>query len=206
MALTKQKDPAAFRRTILRKAAELIREQGVHGLSMRKLSHALGASTMVLYTHFRNKQDLLNELYLEGFDRLRRHLEEVPEGEDPLAYVVELGRAYRRAALANPDAYELMQSRTLQGFSLPKESLEKSALSFRVLEGAVRQCMDRGLIAPGCSREVAQMLWGSIHGLISLQLAGHFVSEEAATARFEMVLKTLEFGLMAGAHAREVEE
>ncbi|CAM2009851.1 TetR/AcrR family transcriptional regulator [Acanthopleuribacter pedis] len=196
MARAPKQDPAFFRQLILKKAAEMLREQGIHGLSMRKLAQSLNASTMVLYTYFKNKQGLLNALYLDGFDQLRQELERVEPDPDPIATIMDLGRAYRRAVLANADVYELMMSRSLHGFSIPEESLKQSGAGFRVLEQAVVRCQDAGFARRHDAKDVAQMLWGTIHGLISLQLAGHFIDEAAATARFELTLATIKDGII----------
>lgn len=196
MARSPKQDPVFFRQLILKKAAEMLHDQGIHGLSMRKLAQSLNASTMVLYTYFKNKQGLLNALYLDGFEQLRRELEQVEADPDPIVYVMDLGRAYRRAGLASADVYELMMSRSLHGFEIPEESLKQSAASFRVLEEAVSACQAVGIAVKHDAKELAQMLWGTIHGMISLQLAGHFIDEETADARFEMTLTTLKDGMM----------
>ncbi|KYC28950.1 hypothetical protein ACY05_03640 [Sterolibacterium denitrificans] len=43
---------------ILQSALELIDEEGIGGLSLRKIATRLGASTMSLYRHFRSKADI----------------------------------------------------------------------------------------------------------------------------------------------------
>lgn len=194
-ATSKTKDRTKIRQAILEKAGEMLLEEGVHGISMRKLSKLVGTSTMVLYNCFENKQEILNELYLEGFAQLRQQLEAVPQGDDPSAYLVALGRAYRSAALANEPAYYLMQSRSLPGFTVPRESLEKSRESFAVLEHAVQRCMDAGIMTGGDATGTAQILWATIHGLISLQLFGHFRDDAEADARFEHALNMMRHGL-----------
>lgn len=49
---------ALTRENILQSALELIDEEGIGGLSLRKIATRLGASTMSLYRHFRNKADI----------------------------------------------------------------------------------------------------------------------------------------------------
>jgi AcrR family transcriptional regulator len=48
------------RERILAAALELVDEQGIEALSMRKLGQALGYEAMSLYNHVANKDDLLN--------------------------------------------------------------------------------------------------------------------------------------------------
>lgn len=192
-----------LRSQILKQAADIVRKEGVAAISMRKLSKAVGASTMVLYTYFKNKTDLINQLYLDGYAHLKAELEKVPPGDDAIQYVVELGRAYRRAALDNPGAYDLMQGSALQGIDLPPETLAQGRESFKVLADAVVRCMQAGIIAQADPKAMAQVLWAGIHGPISLQIAGHFESETEAEARFETTLDILKRGMLSQPHTEE---
>ena len=58
MATTRRK--ALSRERILGAALELVDEQGIDALSMRKLGQSLGYEAMSLYNHVANKDDLLN--------------------------------------------------------------------------------------------------------------------------------------------------
>ena len=58
MATTRRK--ALSRERILAAALELVDEQGIEALSMRKLGQTLGYEAMSLYNHVANKDDLLN--------------------------------------------------------------------------------------------------------------------------------------------------
>lgn len=184
-----------LRDAILVEAGKMLLEEGIHGLSMRKLSKQLGASTMMIYTCFENKQEILNYLYLQGFERLKQTLEAVPKHEDPSVYLETLGWAYRKAALDNVPSYFLMQSRAVPGFTVPEESLKKSRESFAVLITAIVNCMEAGEMVPGDPEEVAHLLWATLHGLISLQLFGHSEDEETARARFNAAIRMIRNGL-----------
>jgi AcrR family transcriptional regulator len=183
------------RKTILDQASAILSQEGPHALSMRKLSEKVGASTIVLYTYFKDKQDILNELYLEGFVRLQRDIEAVAAGDDPMEYVMELGRAYRRSAVANATYYQIMFSQCVQGFTPAPESLEKSKNCFAVLRNGVQRCADAGLIVPGSATHTAQVLWGTLHGIISLELFGYLGSAAMGEERLEQAIQTIKAGL-----------
>jgi AcrR family transcriptional regulator len=183
------------RKTILDQASAILALEGPHALSMRKLSDKVGASTIVLYTYFKDKQDILNELYLEGFLRLQRDLEAVPAGTDPMEYVMALGRAYRRSAVANATYYEIMFSQCVQGFTPSAESMEASKTCFGVLRDGVQRCMDAGCIASGSATHTAQVLWGTLHGIIILELFGYLGGAGMGEARLEQAIQTIKAGL-----------
>ena len=58
MAATKRKPLS--RERILEAAVQLVDEQGIEALSMRRLGQALGYEAMSLYNHLSNKDDLLD--------------------------------------------------------------------------------------------------------------------------------------------------
>jgi AcrR family transcriptional regulator len=187
------------RRAILDAASGILSAEGVHALSMRRLSQAVGASTIVLYTHFSDKQDILDELCLEGFTRLQAELDAVPTTGDPAADVAELGRAYRRSAIANPTHYQIMFSDCIKDFSPSPAALASSRRCFEVLHRGVAACEAAGLLARGTATETAQVLWGTLHGLISLELLGYAGSPATGERRLELAIEMLQAGLRSAA-------
>ena len=197
---TQSTAPAAgtrSRRAILDAASGILSAEGVHALSMRRLSQAVGASTIVLYTHFSDKQDILNELYIEGFTRLQAELDAVPTTDDPAADVAELGRAYRRSAIANPTYYQIMFSDCVKGFRPAPESVERSRECFATLHRGVERCSEAGLIPAGSTTRTAQVLWATLHGLVSLELLGYAGGPDAGEARLEDAIGVLQAGFVA---------
>jgi AcrR family transcriptional regulator len=183
------------RRAILDQASQLLTESGPDALSMRKLSQRLGASTIVLYTHFRDKQAILDELFVEGFERLRADLAAVAPAADPMQSLVDLGRAYRRSAVDNATYYQLMFSRCVPGFDPSAQSREVSKRPFVILLAAVKRCVDEGAIPGGEALQIAHALWGTLHGLISLELFGYLPPSVSGEARLEQAIHIMRDGL-----------
>jgi AcrR family transcriptional regulator len=61
---------ATTRATIIDSALALVDQVGVEALSIRTLAKSVGAPPMSLYTHFRNKAQLLDMMYAEVAQRL----------------------------------------------------------------------------------------------------------------------------------------
>ncbi|WP_026361519.1 TetR/AcrR family transcriptional regulator [Amycolatopsis nigrescens] len=79
--------PARLARAeIVALARRILREEGVHALSMRRLAKDLGATPMALYHHVRDKNELLFAVLEEETAGLRRP--ELPA--DPAARLVEV--------------------------------------------------------------------------------------------------------------------
>jgi AcrR family transcriptional regulator len=58
---------ALDRATVVRAALRLLDEVGLHGLSLRKVASELGVQAPALYWHFKNKQELLDEMATTAF-------------------------------------------------------------------------------------------------------------------------------------------
>lgn len=191
----------ALRRGLLDAAGRLLVEEGPGALSMRRISRQVNCSTKVLYTMFGGKRELVEELWLEGFDRLRRSVEAVEHPGDPWAYVVALGWAYRENALANPNHYAVMFGRAVPGFEPTEEGLRRSESALGVLVGAVEGCVEAGVVAPSEPRAVASVLWAMVHGVVSLELAGRLKGDGPRV--FEEAMRVLATGYLVGERRRD---
>jgi AcrR family transcriptional regulator len=182
--LAQRQGQDALRRTLLDAASRLLVTEGPQALTMRRVAAAVGCSTTVLYTAFGSKDGLADALFLEGFQRLRRRLEAVPSGGDPLARLRALADAYRDSALQSRSYYGVMFQQAIPGYRPSAASLAAAGASLAVLTDAVRACIDAGVLRAGDPRAVAEVLWAAVHGAVSLELAGHFPDPEVAADRF----------------------
>ncbi|MBP0454894.1 TetR/AcrR family transcriptional regulator [Kitasatospora sp. RG8] len=165
----------ALRAAMLDVAAGLLVTEGPGALSMRRLATAADCSTTVLYRLFGAKEGIAAALYREGFARLRRRLEAVPRGEDPGEYLAAIGRAYRANALEEPNFYRVMHGEAIPGFVPDEASRAAAATSLDVLREAARAAVEAGVLRAGSDvDEITDTLWAASHGVISLELGGHF--------------------------------
>lgn len=99
-----------LRQTLLDRAAEIIAEDSVEALSLRKLARDIGVSHGAPARHFKDKAALLNALAHEGHLRMSIALDDAVEaaGIDPLARHNAMGKATIKFALRNPAFYTTM--------------------------------------------------------------------------------------------------
>jgi AcrR family transcriptional regulator len=169
-------------------AARLLVEHGPAGLSLRKLAAAVGVSTMPVYTLFGDKQGLLDAMHREGFRRLGETLRAVPRTADPLADLIQLGLAYRRAALASPHLYGLMFGRPVPEFSPGDAGRAAAEAAYRPLVDGVVRCQEAGALVGGDPERIALHLWAVSHGMISLELNDQLPEAEDAEERYTEAL------------------
>ena len=113
------------RRRILNAAVELVDQEGLGALSMRRLGRELGVEAMSLYNHVPNKEALLGgmvEVLMEGL--------EAPAGGSA-GWEEQVGgafRSYLKLARAHPEVFQLFVTRPL--------GTGESLRVFEVLRGA----------------------------------------------------------------------
>ena len=86
-------------------ARELFDEDGLEGLSMRKVAEKVGITPMAIYRHFPDKDALLNALMLDGLAAWEARVRAVKASE-PLRWLEQLGEAFLEFALSEPRRYE----------------------------------------------------------------------------------------------------
>jgi AcrR family transcriptional regulator len=164
-----------MRRRLLETAARLLDDEGPAALSTRRLAAELGTSTMAVYTHFGGLPQLVQAVANEGFSRLAAHLCDVPETDDPLGDLAELGVAYRANALENRHLYAVMfGSASLGGYRLTGEKRNEGRYTFDILVAGTKRVMAAGIWRDDDPEAVAAQLWASLHGYVMLELAGYF--------------------------------
>jgi TetR/AcrR family transcriptional regulator, tetracycline repressor protein len=104
------------RERIIAAAVELVDENGLDALSMRKLGASLGVEAMSLYNHVDNKDDVLDGI-------LDAVLREVPRPDPELPWDQRLRRlvhSFREVGLAHPGVLPMFNSRRIisaEGFA-----------------------------------------------------------------------------------------
>ena len=93
------------------------------------------------------------------------------EGPDALT-VRRIADLYRRLALDHPASYRLMFMKTVPGYEPSPDAMAVAGDAFDELVRAVEHLMVDGRFASGDSREIAQRIWASCHGWISLEMFG----------------------------------
>lgn len=100
-----------LKQALLERAAEVIAERGLEGLSLRGLARDLGVSHGAPRAHFADRGALVAELAKEGFRRAIETMEAGAEaaGPDPIAKYRALGRSYVRFACEEPAFFQALQ-------------------------------------------------------------------------------------------------
>lgn len=144
-------------RQVVAAARELLEEEGLEGLSMRRLADRLGIRAPSIYKHLPDKRALTNALVSAGFEEQAAAFEAALGAADPLA---AMGASYRAFALAHPHLYRLMTTGPLDRGGLAPGVEDRAAAAVRAALGGD---IDR-----------ARAAFAFAHGMTILELDGRF--------------------------------
>lgn len=195
---TEQQDNLQER--ILATAWKQIAEFGAPSLSLRAIARELKITAPAIYNYFPRRDDLVTALIIEAYtdfgDAQLAALDNAPP-DDLLGQLAAVGVAYRQWALHYPERYQLIFGTPIPGYIAPYERI--APIATRSLTGlvsvleALRQ-QDRlhiphnlsvvapekqalfdewkkaGMEADIQSVSVAVLIWGRVHGLVSLEI------------------------------------
>lgn len=181
-------------RALLDAAGEVLAREGPAALTVRRIATEAGCSTMGVYSRFGGKEGVIEQLIYDGFARLAGVLDGIGESDEPLADLRRCGRAYRRFALENASRYVVMFATVVPGYELPPEAKTFAHGTFEQLVDRVRRCQAAGLFVDEPPEYLAEVIWGTIHGHVMLELLGRSVTDRDPEQRYERALQLIQDG------------
>ncbi|MDJ1371221.1 TetR/AcrR family transcriptional regulator [Gulosibacter molinativorax] len=152
---------------VLRRALEVIEQDGVQALSLRSIAADIGVSHTAPRHHFGDLRGLRTAIAAEGFRMLGRHLIETRESGGEF---LDVGVAYVEFALAHKAHMTVMFAPTLLDAE-NTELIDAKDLAFGELRGGVDAMAARGAIEDAAAAVIAG--WGLVHGIATLGITGN---------------------------------
>ncbi|NUW32365.1 TetR/AcrR family transcriptional regulator [Nonomuraea sp. SMC257] len=170
-------------------AWEQIATTGVSALSLKAIAKHLGMSGPALYRYFAGRDELITALIRDAYRSLADTLR---AAYDSGAEVAGLAHAVRDWAQSDPHRYFLIYGTPVPGYHAPADTTAISNEIMTVLTGAFREAgvppSDSPFEAhldghrqwaadpsvPTAALRRALSFWTRLHGVLSLELAGHF--------------------------------
>lgn len=179
-----------MRERILDEAAQIVARDGYLGLSMRRLAQGLDLSAGALYRYFPTKQHVLNAYWASALEDLHRRFGEADRpGREPILVVRDAFLAYADFALSDHDRFRLMFLENDLGAMEAFSQRSETFAGYRFVRAKVQDAIDDGSIAGSSADEAMQILWGAVHGVLTLM----------------MTVKEIDFGDVRGLSVRAVD-
>ncbi|MEV6028039.1 TetR-like C-terminal domain-containing protein [Streptomyces sp. NPDC052036] len=166
---------AAVKERLVACATEMFATRPQESVTVRALAAAAGTSTAAVYTLFDGKDALVGEVRDRAVAGLFETLSAVPTTDDALADLYALATAYRRWGSEHRHLYTVLFG-GVQSFD-PSGVVGTRDPVRPLLETIERAVADS--VLAGEETLIAVSLWVTLHGLVTLELAGAL---DAATA------------------------
>ncbi|BDM69258.1 TetR family transcriptional regulator [Streptomyces nigrescens] len=156
-------------------------------VTVRALATAAGTSTTAVYSLFDGKDGLIGEVRARAVAGLFQGLSAVPTSEDPLADLYALAVAYRRWGREHGHLYTVLFG-GVQTFD-PSGAVGTGD-PVRPLLAAIDRALAESVLA-GEPTAIALSVWVTLHGLVTLELAGALDAATAETTFRSTIRATL---------------
>lgn len=200
----RDREKSQTRQLILEAARGLFTELGFEAVTMRMIAEKIEYSPTAIYVHFADKHTLMRELSALDFRSLSAAVVRAQKVEEPFERIHRLGHAYLAFALEHPSSYQLLfMTKREAGVTKdiePGEFDDPERSAYAMLREAVRYAISKKAFAPQHDDAdlVAQLLWSSLHGLISLQACmpkGSFVPWRPIKKSVDVMMHAMLAGL-----------
>lgn len=175
---------------VVEAALRILAADGAEALTVRRLAAEADVAPMTIYNRFGDMHGVFDAVLTHGFTTFARALTPRPDADDPIVGLHDMGRRYRSFALDNPDLYSFLFLRELHDVEPSEEATLAASMAFDTLLSMVRRAIDSARFRPGDPSVVAQSIWATCHGAVTLELLGlcEFADPEET---YESLLVTL---------------
>lgn len=202
-----------------------IAEFGAPALSLRAIARQLKITAPAIYNYFPDRDALVTALIIDAyisFGDSQIEARDAAPAKKLAQRLLAIGTAYREWAITYPERYQLIFGTPIPGYQAPMmEVLPSAARSLSALVSVLDEMRLQGklkaenfpVVKPGyeeqfnvwrsyagdydmLSLSVAMVIWGHVHGLVSLEIAGDlppFGIDGSALYQYELDLLTKQF-------------
>src|SRR5579863_7370156 len=170
-------------------ARAILDDEGIEGLSVRKVATRAGVSPMAMYRHFADKGALLNALMDDGVAAWGKIVRAI-RAEDPMEWLEAAIEAFLDFALTQPHRFDA-------AFFLPAPEARRYPDDFvagrspviAMVMIRIDQAKADGRLSGGPAIDIALALTSMAQGLVSMQRANRFSSDKQFRTLFRAQLR-----------------
>lgn len=167
-----------LKEALVEAARSLIERHGPQGFTLSEAAKLAGVTPAAPYRHFSDRDALMGEVALRGFERFGARLAGAWDGgrPDPVAALQRMGRAYLAFAHEEPGFYFTMFGHSQRLGEGGHAAADKAFDSLTQAAAAILQ--HRNVRTDG-ARALAYQIWAASHGVATLALGRFFDGGEA---------------------------
>lgn len=169
-------------------AKEIIKEEGVKGLSARKVGEKAGYSYATIYNYFKDINTLLTYCMLDYLEDCYCYItNNVDKDQDPKQQMIDYALAYFKYFADNPDVFQLVfledlgqarehktDNKAQNAEIRPENELPSINTLFRKL---LTECAEKGLVPHGNIELLFELIGSSVHGKLMFYIKRRDIHE-----------------------------
>lgn len=187
---TKKYHHGDLKNTLIQAGVEILSEEGVGGLSLRKVAQRAGVSHNAPYFHFADKQALIAAISTEGYRILYEQLVMIRQTyqADPRRQLVEAAFMYLRFAQTRPAHFKVTFSNAVEREEAYPNLVAMADNLIGELIQIVDACQKAGILHPAPAGAMAVSVWSAVHGFTSLYIDGQSMHDRLKVAPVDQLL------------------
>ena len=158
-----------LKKALIENGLDIINENGIENLSLRKTAERCGVSSAAPYAHFKSKEDLINSIRDHVMELFMEALKTGMDGADSENVLCELGKAYVLFFFRSPLYFDLLFSRNNMKIRVSEKG--KSEPPFELFRDTAERILgNMGLEKTDIENKILAM-WGMVHGLAAASVS-----------------------------------
>ena len=159
-----------LRNALIEKGIEIVSKEGIRSFSLRKVAAACGVSHAAPYSHFQNKEELLEAMQLFITDRFSKLLEDTIQKNHNISEILkDMGVTYISFFVENPAYFQFLYSqsniRIDLSLSIPDDENYKPYIIYKNI---VSKLLEQTHYSEEKQNDIIITIWAFIHGITSL--------------------------------------
>ncbi len=159
-----------LRNVLIETGIELVSTEGINAFSLRKVAAACGVSHAAPYSHFKNKEELLNAMQIFITDQFSELLENTIEKNDNVAEILkDMGIAYVSFFVENPAYFQFLYAQSHikidLSMSIPDSQNYKPFIIYKKI---VSNLLMQTNYPKEMQNDIIITIWAFIHGITAL--------------------------------------
>ena len=165
------REKEALRTKIIEATSQLMVEEGIESVSIRRIAKRIEYSPATIYLYFKDKAELIDAICEELFGQMVEALASVGDQEpDPLAKLRTGMRSYIEFGMSHPSHYLAVFGTVHPPSEMPGDAHRLGMDAFDILRQMLRLCIGQGLL-PECDVETtSHAAWMCLHGVTMLMI------------------------------------
>ena len=155
---------------LIEKGIEIVNTDGIQSFSLRKAAAACKVSHAAPYSHFHNKEELLNAMQLHITERFSQKLKAaIEENENPSDLLKNLGTAYVSFFIDNPAYFQFLYSKSNIKVDLTLSTPDAENYKPYILyKNCLLSLLNQKKYPQEKQNDILITIWSFIHGLTAL--------------------------------------